>query len=649
MAASIVCYNPECQAPNQVSQSVCAHCRFPIPKIYLWVLGDELADIKVGQMLNGRYLLVAKRTLLDTKPALPPDKVDKIPEEITKYLRLLKHKQHIPQVYGRLSINRSGRKTSQLWILENAPIHSSLMAANMNGELMPDIETGWKSAGSMRQLNWLWQIAQLWQPFLDEGCASTLLDPQLLRVDQGIIKILELSIDSNPPQLTELGYLWQKWLKTARIGASQFMDKICQGLISGEIKKADQLIALLDQNLTVGSQRQFLECDYLTLSHTGPTRGQNEDACYPVSGSDMQYRTGYDLTLAIVCDGVGGHQGGEVASNLAIETIRNRLENVLTKPENRNPESTISQIATSVCVANDQISLRNDSESRQERQRMGTTMALTIIQGHEAYVANVGDSRVYRITRSGCQQVTLDDDLATREVRLGYSLYREATATSGSGSLFQALGMTSSTSLHPTVHRMVVDEECIFLLCSDGLSDHGRVDQFWQQDILPVLEGKIDLATAANRLITTANTRNGHDNVTVGLIHCRVKQPRETVSTPVTEQNPTTTALNLAPNSTLLLSGPPVTSELKVSKKPYLWIGAASLAAVLAIGGVVAMRLSPAANNPPPAPASTVAPTPTTNGSGSPAPETDKVPPTPAGTSAPNSPVSTPTSTVAPQ
>jgi protein phosphatase len=597
MAASIVCYNPECQAPNQVSQSVCAHCRFPIPKIYLWVLGDDLAEMKVGQLVNGRYLLVAKRTFLDTKPALPPDKVDKIPEEITKYLRLLNYKQHIPQIYGRLTINRSGRRTSQLWLVENAPIHSSLMAANMNGELMPDIETGWKSAGSMRQLNWLWQIARLWQPFLDEGCASTLLDPTLLRVDQGIIKTLELSIDTAAPQLTDLGYLWQKWLKTARIGAAQSLEKICQGLISGEIKKADQLVAILDQNLSACSQRQFLECDYLTLSHTGPSRGQNEDACYPLGGGELQYRTGYDLTLAIVCDGVGGHQGGEVASNLAIETIRNRLENVLTKPENRNPESTISQIATSVCVANDQISLRNDSESRQERQRMGTTMALTIIQGHEAYVANVGDSRVYRITRSGCQQVTLDDDLATREVRLGYALYREAVATSGSGSLFQALGMTSSTSLHPTVHRMVLDEECIFLLCSDGLSDHGRVEQFWQQDVLPVLEGKIDLATAANRLITTANTRNGHDNVTVGLIHCRVKQPRETVSAPVAEQSSTATALNLTPNSTLLLSGPPTPTEPKAAKKSYLWMGIGSFVVALAIAGGVAIKFAPSANN----------------------------------------------------
>jgi protein phosphatase len=232
---------------------------------------------------------------------------------------------------------------------------------------------------------------------------------------------------------------------------------------------------------------------------------------------------------------------------------------------------------------------------------------MTIIQGHEAYVANVGDSRVYRITRSGCQQITLDDDLATREVRLGYSVYRDALSTPGCGSLFQALGMTSSTSLHPTVHRMVVDEECIFLLCSDGLSDHNRVEQFWQQDVLPVLEGKIDLATAANRLITTANTRNGHDNVTVGLIHCRVKQPRETVSVPIATA---TTALNLTPNSTLLLSAPPSPTEPSAPNKSYVWLGVGSFLVAMAIAGVTAMRfMPPSASNPSPStPSSSIVP-----------------------------------------
>jgi hypothetical protein len=147
---------------------------------------------------------------------------------------------------------------------------------------------------------------------------------------------------------------------------------------------------------------------------------------------------------------------------------------------------------------------------------------------------------------------------------------------------------------------MVVDEECIFLLCSDGLSDYNRVEQFWQQDVLPVLEGKIDLATAANRLITTANTRNGHDNVTVGLVHCRVKQPRETVAAPVKDSNPATTALNLTPNSTLLLSGPPTSTGQGAAKKSYLWMGIGSFVVALAIAGLVAMKFQSTANNPPP-------------------------------------------------
>jgi protein phosphatase len=600
MAATIICPNPECQAPNQVSQSLCAHCRFPLPKIYLWTIGEDANNFKVGQTINSRYLVVSKRILLDTKPSLRPESSEKVSEDVARYLRLLPYKLHIPQVYGSLTINRTGRRATALWLLENPPVHNSNPAAALSGQLMPDIETAWKTAGSMRQLNWLWQIANLWGPFTEEGCASTLLDPQLLRADQGILKVLELSIDGSPPKLTELGYLWQKWLKTARIGASQPLEKISQGLISGEISKPEQLLVLLDQALSVGSQRQFLECEYITLSHTGPSRDQNEDACYPASGSDPQYRTGYDLSLAIVCDGVGGHQGGEVASNLAIETIRNRLENVLTKPENRNPESTTSQISTSVCVANDQISLRNDSENRQERQRMGTTMALTLIHGHEAYIASVGDSRVYRITRSGCQQLTLDDDIATREVRLGYSIYRDALTLPSAGSLFQALGMNSSTTLHPNVHRLVIDEECVFLLCSDGLSDNNRVDQFWQNDVLPLLEGKIDLMTAGNRLINTANTRNGHDNSSIALIHCRVKQPRETAAVH-TNNRTSLPGLNLAPSDTLMLAGPPV--DATPAKKSKSAMALLLLGALLAIGmaGGVTWQLSKQSTPAPPA------------------------------------------------
>ena len=313
------------------------------------------------------------------------------------------------------------------------------------------------------------------------------------------------------------------------------------------------------------------------------------------SGDRLYQNTGYDLSLAIVCDGVGGHQGGEVASSLAIDTIHRRIENVLDKPENRYPDSITIQIENSTCVANDQISLRNDSENRQERERMGTTMVMSLIYGHEAYIAHIGDSRLYRITRTGCHQMTLDDDLATREVRLSGVLYREALGMNSSGSLFQALGMNSSTALHPNIRRTIVDEECIFLLCSDGVSDRDRVEQYWQTEILPVLEGKVDLATACQRTINMANTQNGHDNATVALVHCQVKQPVEAGQNTTIQDFPASATTTFMQTDTLLLSSPetnpedrqrtviPPVAPSNPSKKPLV-LGAIGAIVLMAIG-----------------------------------------------------------------
>jgi protein phosphatase len=576
LAAKIICQNPECQAPNLVSNNFCAHCRTAIPKVYLWTVGEDAPTLKVGQtLMNNRYVVVSSRVLLDLKPGWQPEVVEKVPEYITPYLRLIGHRPHIPQVYGAIPLNRSGRRTTTLWLLEKAPIYSEGLGAALAGKVMPEISESWKNAGSMRQLNWLWQIANLWDPMQVEGVSKTLLHPELLRVEGGLLRTIEFmpNGDSNP-KLAELGKLWKQWQKHARIGIAQVLERVCNQLLKEEITTATQLIAMLDEALRTVGQKQFLNCNYLTLSHTGPTREQNEDSCYPPSGDPLYQNTGYDLSLTIVCDGVGGHQGGEVASSLAIDTIQRRITTVLDKPENRYPDSITIQIENSTCVANDQISLRNDSENRQERERMGTTMVMTLVHGHEAYIAHIGDSRVYRITRTGCHQMTLDDDLATREVRLSGILYREALGMSSSGSLFQALGMNSSTALHPNIRRTIVDEECIFLLCSDGVSDRDRVEQYWQKEILPVLEGKVDLATACQRTINMANTYNGHDNATIALVHCQVKQPVEAGQNTVLQDFPANAATMVSPD-TLLLSSPETPSG-NIERQRILTVGEAS-------------------------------------------------------------------------
>ncbi len=631
LAAKIICPNPECQAPNPVSQNFCAHCRTTIPKVYLWAVGEDAQSLKIGQMVaNNRYMVVNDRVLLDTKPGWQPEVVDRVTEEILPYLRLIGHRPHIPQVYGSIAINSAGRHNSTLWLLEKGPIYCQGSGAAFAGKLMPELTVAWKSAPSMRQLNWMWQMANLWEPMQLESTSGTLLQPELLRVEGGLVRVVELVFDDggSPPQLADLGKLWKQWQKQARIGIAQAMEKICNQLISEEITTPTQLIAVLDEALRTAGQKQLLTCNYATLSHTGPSREQNEDACYPPSGNPPYQNTGADLSLAIVCDGVGGHQGGEVASNLAIETIRRRIETVLDKPENRYPDSITIQIENSTCIANDQISLRNDSENRQERQRMGTTMVMTLVYGYEAYIAHIGDSRVYRITRTGCHQMTLDDDLATREVRLGGVLYREALAMSSAGSLFQALGMNSSTALHPNIRRMAIDEECVFLLCSDGVSDRDRVEEYWQSEIVPVLEGKIDVTAATHRMINMANTQNGHDNATVALVHCQVKQPIEAGTNTMIQDLPIDAGNVLIQPSTLLLGNPDPSEDDTVEsieenivvrhRQVPVIIGMVTIAVLAALGAMAWFVFQPepypppfsVKSNPSPSPIPSLSPTP---------------------------------------
>jgi protein phosphatase len=87
--------------------------------------------------------------------------------------------------------------------------------------------------------------------------------------------------------------------------------------------------------------------------------------------------------------------------------------------------------------------------------------------------------------------------------------------------LVQALGMSSATNLHPTVQRLIVDQDCVFLLCSDGLSDYDRVKQYWDSEIVPLLRGE-KTVTAVESLLQLANQKNGHDNSTIALVYCRV-------------------------------------------------------------------------------------------------------------------------------
>jgi len=484
-----------------------------VAKHYLWALGEGIKGCKPGDLIAGRYLVKRDRLLVDTQPEQLPEMPEEIPSVVTPYLRLFAYQLHVPQVYGLVSSQRS-KLSGDIWLLENGPI------LKVTESLMPELADSWKGATAMRQLNWLWQISQLWQPFIAQGVASTLLTPELQRVEGQLVRFLEFQPDRKPPNLSQLGKLWQQWLEDAHPTIANFLRQLCQQMVAGQVRNGEQLMGQLDKALAKCGRFYDRHVQIATGTDVGRARAHNEDACYPPSGTVFSGNPG-SSACAIVCDGIGGQDGGEIASAEAIAVLRDKLDQMPLHQANWDPLSLTSKLERAACAANDKIAGRNDSEHRQGRQRMGTTLVMALAHIHELYVAHVGDSRAYWITRTGCYQVTLDDDVASREVRLGYSLYRDALEQVAAGALIQALGITSSNTLHPTVQRFPVDEDCVLLLCSDGLSDKDRVEECWEAEILPILDGSIGVARARDRLIEIANTRNGHDNVTVALIHCQ--------------------------------------------------------------------------------------------------------------------------------
>lgn len=504
-----------------------------VAKHYLWALGEGIKGCKPGDLIAGRYLVKRDRLLVDTQPEQLPEMPEEIPSVVTPYLRLFAYQLHVPQVYGLVSSQRS-KLSGDIWLLENGPI------LKVTESLMPELADSWKGATAMRQLNWLWQISQLWQPFIAQGVASTLLTPELQRVEGQLVRFLELQPDRKPPNLSQLGKLWQQWLEDAHPAIANFLRQLCQQMVAGQVRNGEQLMGQLDKALAKCGRSYDRHVQIATGTDVGRARAHNEDACYPPSGTVFSGNPG-SSACAIVCDGIGGQDGGEIASAEAIAVLRDKLDQMPLHQANWDPLSLTSKLERAACAANDKIAGRNDSEHRQGRQRMGTTLVMALAHIHELYVAHVGDSRAYWITRTGCYQVTLDDDVASREVRLGYSLYRDALEQVAAGALIQALGITSSNTLHPTVQRFPVDEDCVLLLCSDGLSDKDRVEECWEAEILPILDGSIGVARARDRLIEIANTRNGHDNVTVALIHCQAH---------LRDEGNTFTELSIAPLDT---------------------------------------------------------------------------------------------------
>lgn len=529
----IYCINPNCSHPiNPLGNSICTNCQTPLVHRYLWATGSLAAQIPPVTNVANRYEVITEQIWLDTKPGQPPDAPEELPTEVIPYIRLYQEQLHIPQPYGFTRFPELGE--DKILLLENAPIDQA-------GRLYPLLTAAWMQASAVRQVYWLWQIIQLWSPLLELGFAQSLLIPENLRVQGWCVRLLELhpTPETTNLGLHDLGQFWQPLVASAKVAVASQLQNIIQQMFSAEVEWAE--ISQQLNNLLLSSVAELpFNLEVAGATDAGRELVQNEDTCYPHGAVDSD--DPLQPYLSIVCDGIGGHQGGEVASQLAAQSlklqIRALLAEVAQETEPVPPNLLAEQLEASLRVVNNVITARNDEQKRQGKERMATTlvMALQIPQkvqtlsgkaaenAHELYIANVGDSRAYWITRNYCQRLTVDDDVAVREVRFARSLYRQALTRADASALTQALGTKDAESLRLLIRRFILEEDGILLLCSDGLSDNYWVEQSWQDYALPVLTGKLALEDAVRNWIKLANEKNGHDNISLVMTLCTVSR-----------------------------------------------------------------------------------------------------------------------------
>ncbi|MFY7801945.1 MAG: protein phosphatase 2C domain-containing protein [Limnoraphis robusta] len=530
------CPNPTCPQPrNAIGSQVCETCQTQLNYRYLWAMGSAASQIQPGQTVGNRYYVGAPQIWLDTKPAVPPTIPNSVTDAILPYLYLHPYRLHLPGVHGIYHLG-AAHEGEEILLLDNIPVDAK-------GSLLPSMVEVWPKTKTVRQVYWLWQMLQLWTPLSQQGTAYSLLVKDNIRTDGWRIRLMQLHQGKVQPTLKDLAEFWSAFIETAHDEVQKPLQEIYK-LMQVSHPFLETITDKLNHILLQQAAQLPLHLAVAGHSDTGPVRSHNEDSCYPTKADLEQVDSypNYQLIphLSLVCDGVGGHDGGEVASQLAVKSIKPLMATFLAEITAQDgltpPELIIDQLQEITRVVNNVISAQNNEQKRELRQRMGTTLVLALqlpqklktAQGselknaHELYIVNVGDSRAYWMTRDSCQALTVDDDVATREVKYGHSLYWEASQRRDAGALTQAVGTREAEFLRPTVQRFIIEEDGLLLLCSDGLSDNDWVEKSWAAYAPAVLQGEKSLESAVEGWVNLANTHNGHDNTSVVLTYCGV-------------------------------------------------------------------------------------------------------------------------------
>ena len=247
--------------------------------------------------------------------------------------------------------------------------------------------------------------------------------------------------------------------------------------------------------------------DCATLSHPGMVRSHNEDSVF-VDG---------DAGIAILADGMGGYNAGEVASGIAVNVVSSGILPDLRSGRELSKVDVASGLTHAALLLQQQIAAANKgiyeaAQARPECAGMGTTIVTAVFCGNRVSIGHIGDSRCYRLRGDKFEQLTRDHSLLQEQIDSGQLTQEQAKFSLNKNLVTRALGIEAIVPADIVEYR--VEAEDIYLLNSDGLTDMVEPDVIQKV----VTEKRTDLALAAADLIDIANQNGGRDNISVVLV-----------------------------------------------------------------------------------------------------------------------------------
>ena len=239
---------------------------------------------------------------------------------------------------------------------------------------------------------------------------------------------------------------------------------------------------------------------FFTKTDPGLARENNEDSV----AVDETTR------LAVLADGMGGYNAGEIASGMATAFIKSEMARWLTEAGKTAKIKEIRR-ALEICVENANRSIYNAASSNAQYSGMGTTLVVGVFQGAKLILGHIGDSRCYRLRAGEFTQITRDHSLLQEQIDAGLLTVEQAATSTYKNLVTRALGVDDMVMLE--LNEYDVEAGDIYLMCSDGLSDMVE-----DPEIGSVLLGQQSMDQMAEQLVAVANDHGGRDNISVLLV-----------------------------------------------------------------------------------------------------------------------------------